>query len=268
LPLAAALALTGVAALAQTRPLQTEEATTAPSGTLVFETGGDLMGQEPNFLTGRQRTRYSGPLLRLVYSPSDNVETDLEWVAFVGAVRDPDFPNASDRGDVTLRAKIRFVDGRGKGPTLGARFWVSLPETKSIEGLGPNTLREAAEGLLSTPLGTATLHLNAGLLLFDEVLHPHSQRDFLSYGAALQQPLGARCEIVAESAGRLGKGSPGSDASSELRAGFRWKSGAVRYDAALRRGLGAADGKWGFTLGLAWTARRGGGTPQAPPPAP
>src|SRR4051812_12087385 len=78
-------------ALAQTHPLQTEQATTAAAGTLVFETGLDVIGDEPNFQTGRSRTRWDGPLLRLVYSPDDRVELDLEWVTRVGALDDPDF---------------------------------------------------------------------------------------------------------------------------------------------------------------------------------
>ena len=74
----AAWALLARTAAAQTRPLQTEEATTARQGTLVLEVGADAIQGEPNFLTGRRRDRWAGPVLRLVHSPSDNVEIDLE----------------------------------------------------------------------------------------------------------------------------------------------------------------------------------------------
>jgi hypothetical protein len=242
---------------AQTHPLLTEEATTAPAGTVALETGFDYMASEPNFLTGAERSVFAGPLLRLVYSPADNVEIDLEWVSSVGAVNDPDFGNPTDRGDVTLRAKVRFVDGGAQRPTLGARFWVTLPETRSDEGLGPNALRQATEMLLSQPLGRATLLANAGLLIADEVLRPHEQRDFLSYGLALTSPAGARGEVVGEVAGHLGKGQPGAEDRAEARAGFRWTHGRVRCDAAVRRGLSSADGTWGVTIGLRWTLRGG-----------
>ena len=56
-------------------------------------------------------------------------------------------------------------------------------------------------------------------------------------------------------AGRAGQGSPGADQSSEARAGVRYGHGRVRFDAAVRRGLLHADGTWGVTAGLAWTAR-------------
>jgi hypothetical protein len=253
---------------AQTHPLRTEEATTAPAGTVAFETGFDQMASETNFLTDAQRSVYAGPLLRFVYSPAGNVEIDVEWVSIVGAVNDPDFGNATDRGDVTLRAKVRLLDGGARRPTLAARFWVALPETESEEGLGPNTLRQASEMLLSQPLGRAALHANAGLLIADEALRPHAQRDFLVYGLALTAPVGARGEVVGEVAGHVGKGMPGAEERAELRAGFRWTHGRFRYDAALRRGLAPADGTWGFTVGLRWILRAGEKKAATAPSAP
>ena len=75
MPARAALAFLLLAAplLAQTRPLQTEAAGTAPGGTVSLETGLDLTWAEPNFVTGLERDRYDGPLLRLVFSPAGNV---------------------------------------------------------------------------------------------------------------------------------------------------------------------------------------------------
>ena len=87
-------------AVAQTRPRLTEEAWTAPAGSLQFETGFDWIANEPNPLTGEPRQRWDGPLLRFVYSPASNVEFDLEWVVAVGATQDPTFGTVSDAGDV------------------------------------------------------------------------------------------------------------------------------------------------------------------------
>src|SRR5262245_50026573 len=107
--LSSSLALLALAAAplarAQTRPLQTEEATTAPGGRIVLEAGQDFVKDEPNFLTGALRNRFDGPTLRLVWSAADNVEVDLEWVSWIRTPNDPDFGNAGDFGDVTLRTK-------------------------------------------------------------------------------------------------------------------------------------------------------------------
>jgi hypothetical protein len=256
------LALGAASASAQTRPLLTEPAGTAPGGTLVFETGFDVMAHDPSYVTGAERTRWDGPLLRLVYSPAGNVELDLEWVARVGVWGEAGRGDiqSSEWGDVTLRAKWRIVDGKGAHPTIGARFGVVLPQTSFEDrqfnplGLGPNTLRAFVEALLTQPLGRGRVHANAGLYLHDEVYRPHDQRDFFSYGLAAEWPAGTRLTLLAEVAGRLGDGMPGAEARAEARAGLRYGRGRVRVDAAVRRGLMQADGTWGATAGLSWTA--------------
>jgi hypothetical protein len=246
---------------AQTRPLLTEEATTGPAGRIVFETGFNAIADEPNYLTGVERTRWDGPLIRFVYSPAENVELDLEWVARVGTTRAAGEPAVSAWGDVTLRAKVRALKGEGRHPTLGARFGVTLPDTPfndkqfRLLGLGPNTLRAFVEGLLTQPIGPAQLHVSAGLFLQDEVFRPHEQRDFLSYGLAVTWPVTPGWDVVAEFAGRAGKPAPGAPRQSEVRAGVRLGRGCLRGDAAVRRGLVAAQGTWGGTVGLAWTIR-------------
>lgn len=242
-------------AAAQTRPLRTETATSAPEGQLELEVGFDAIADEPNYLTGLDRTRLDLPIFRLTYAPADDVELDLEWVGRVMALDDPDFGDVSDWGDVTLRAKWRFAEPGGGRTALGARFAVTLPETSFGDGLGPNTLRMSAQLLATTRIGRASLVLNAGLAIQDQPLLAHEQRDFLHYGAALELPLGDSLEAVAEIAGLLGSGAPGADERHELRAGFRAGAGAVRVDAALRRGLAEADGSWGGSVGLTWRIR-------------
>jgi len=242
------LSLTATAS-AQTGLLQTEEATTAPRGTLVLEVGGEAIRDEPNFLTGRARDRWAGPVLRLLHSPADNVEIDLEWTARVGQRRDPDFGSVSDWGDVGLRAKVRFLEEGPGRPAIAARFAVLLPETSFGNGLGPNALRMSAQGLVTKTVGALTLHGNAGLALHDEVFRPHEQRDFLAYGVAAVLALGSGASLVGEWAGLAGHGMPGADAHSEVRAGFRVGRGRVAADGAVRRGLLAADGRWGLSLG-------------------
>ncbi len=245
----AVLVSSAAGAGAQTLPLQTEEATTAPKGTLVLEVAAEAIGDEPNFLTRQPRDRWAAPVLRLVHSPSDNVEIDLEWTVRVGQSDDPTFGSVSDFGDVALRAKVRFADDAGGHPAFGARFGVFLPETSYGNGLGPNALRMFAQALVSKSLGGLTLHGNAGLALYDEVGRPHEQRDFFAYGLAAAYRTSPGLSIVAEWAGLAGKGMPGADPHSELRAGVRLGSGRVRGDAAVRRGLLETDGEWGLTVG-------------------
>jgi hypothetical protein len=243
-------------ALAQTRPFLTEQAATARAGSLVLELGGDVIGGEPNFRTGHRRTRWDGPVLRLVYSPADTVEIDVEWTAGVWASNDPDFGSVADWGDVALRAKVRFIEEKSRRPALAARFGVVLPDTDADQGLGPNTMRMAAQLLLSKSAAGFELHANAGLAIQDQVTLSGYQDDFLAYGLGLLRAAGRRVTLGAEVAGLAGRGTPGTDARHEARFGLRYTRGAVRWDAALRRGLGAADGYWGVSAGLACTLRQ------------
>lgn len=249
------LAVLAAGAHGQTLPLQTEEATTAGARRIALELGGDFMAAQPNYETGHPRSRWDGPLLRLVYSPADSVEIDLEWVAFIVTPDDPDFGSVSDHGDVTLRTKLRFRDGGERGLTWGARYTFTLPQTSFGQGLGPNTMRMAAQLLATIPAGRLWLHANAGLSIQDEVFRPHEQRDFLAYGLAAEWRATAALTALAEGAGLLGDGRPGTDAHHELRAGFRMTSGRRTWAVALRRGVGDADGTWGATAGLTWVLR-------------
>jgi hypothetical protein len=253
-PILAAAVLLGAAgpAWAQTRPLVTEEATTAGRGTIVLEAGAQAIRAEPNFLTGAARDRWDGPELRLVFSPADTVELDVEWTARVGVRGDPDFGDVSDFGDVALRAKVRVAGGDRSA--LALRFGVFLPETSFGNGLGPNTLRTFAQVLASRRAGPATVHVNAGLALIDEPLRAHEQRDLLAYGVAVTVPV-SRIALVGEVVGLAGRGSPGADARSEARGGVRVGQGRLRADAAVRRGLTRAAGEWGITAGVSWTMR-------------
>lgn len=240
---------------AQTRPLQTEEATTGEAGRIVLEAGAGLIAREPNFRTGRERSRWDVPVLNLVYSPSANVEIDVEWTGRVVAVDDPSFGTVSDFGDVTLRSKLRLVEERDSRPAFAVRFGVTLPETNDAKGLGPNTLRMSAQALLSKSFRRFAVHANAGLAIQDAPLSPHLQSDFLAYGLAAVYAAGDKLDVLAEGAGLLGHGHPGADDRNEVRAGIRYGTGSVRWDAAVRRGLSEADGTWGFTAGLAWTLK-------------
>jgi hypothetical protein len=251
----ATILATAAAARAQTLPLQTEEATTAPRGTLLLEVAGEAIQDEPNFITGQPRDRWAAPILRLVHSPSDNVELDLEWTGRVGQIDDPTYGTVSDWGDVALRAKVRFLHETKRRPAIGARFGVTLPETSYGNGLGPNALRMSVQALITETFGALGLHGNAGLGLNDEVGRPHEQRDFFAYGLAATYGVSRTVSIVGEIAGLAGKGAPGADAHNELRAGVRWGTGRLRAAAALRRGLSEADGEWGATAGVTFRLR-------------
>ena len=167
------------------------------------------------------------------------------------------------RGDVTLRAKWRFLaEARGsaarlRGPVRGDPAGDELQRRRFRPlGLGPNTLRAFMQGLfdLGARAGPA-LHANLGALVFDEVLRPHEQRDFLLYGLACHQRLGRSLEAVAEVAGRAGDERAGGGAAvgGAARAALRPRARAGRRRGA--PGPGPRRRHLGGTLGLSWSLR-------------
>jgi hypothetical protein len=240
--------------LSQQLPLQTEPASPLPAGTVQLEVAGSSLRDEPNYLTGLPRTTWAGPLLRLAYAPVESVELDVEWAVRVGQVDDPVYGSTSDWGDVTLRSKWRFAAQRGPRPALALRLAASLPETRAIEGLGPNTLRTSVELLASRASGRFAWHANLGLSVHDRPF-PSSgqtpeQSDFLSYGLAGVLRATTDLDVVAEVAGRAGEGDPGASSRSEARLGLRYGRRKWRGAAALRHGLYTSTGRWGFEAGL------------------
>lgn len=257
IPLSLAL-LSPALGAAQTGPFLTEEATTAPAGRLRLEASAAFISGEPNFLTGLERDRWDVPVLRLVYSPADAVEIDLEWVGCVIALDDPTFGTSASFGDVTLRTKLRLLEETAERAGLAARFEVTLPETSAEKGLGPNALRFSAQVLSTRTLGRFKVDLNAGIAIHDAPTQAGAQADFFDYGVAVRRRFGARVEAGVEVAGRVGKPETGAEETSEARFGIRYGTGPTTWQAALRRGLTYMDGDWGFTIGLVWTPREGG----------
>jgi hypothetical protein len=266
LPLSLAL-LSPALGSAQTGPFLSEEATTAPAGRLRLEASAAFISGEPNFLTGLERDRWDVPVLRLVYSPADAVEIDLEWVGCVIALDDPTFGTAASFGDVTLRTKLRLLEETAGRAGLAARFEVTLPETSAEKGLGPNALRVSAQMLSTRTLGRVRVDLNAGIAIHDAPTQAGAQADFFDYGVAVRRRFGARVEAGVEVAGRVGKPETGAEETSEARLGVRYGAGRTTWHAALRKGLTYMDGDWGFTLGLTWTPREGGARDDEPPDA-
>ncbi len=262
----AALLLLGAAstAAAQSRPLRTETAETAAVGTLVLETGFDVIADEPSYVTGASRTRWDGPLLRAVYSPADSVELDVEWVAAVGVAGEEGRGDIQswDWGDVALRAKWRFARGGGRRPALAARFGVVLPQTSFEDeqfrplGLGPNTLRAFVEALVDAARRPGPASRGRG---------PPALRPGPEAPRPERLPLvRSRARVAARLAAHGGRGGGGPGRTGqprrrpELGGARRSALRAAGACASTRRcgaGCSHTDGTWGVTAGLAWTAR-------------
>ena len=201
-------------------------------------------------------TGWDGPLLRLVFSPADNVEIDLEWVAAVVTLRRP---------GLRLRLRRRRRHAAGEGAARGRAARTGRPRRRASRYRCPRRRPGRASG--PTPCACS-----AQLL----VSNTANRADASTPTPASRST--TRCSRPrAERLPRLRRGGgPSGDAAPRARGGGRGPRrqgdaggrpagrGALRRalrrrevvgDAALRRGLTHADGIWGFTAGLSFRLR-------------
>src|SRR4051812_12524793 len=138
------------AARAQQRPLITEDVDVLPPGTARVEAGIDFM-QDVKFpasgLTG-DLTRVGVIGVHVGLSP--NVEFSIEGVAqnflSINTRGTSAFPleiapganSSNDTGDFRLATKIKLRNETRRGPALGFKFGVELPNSNEARGIGLN----------------------------------------------------------------------------------------------------------------------------------
>ncbi len=268
-----ALATLAPMASAQTGPLLTPSAFIKAPGYFGLDLLGLTIGEEPNYLTYAEsgalqlRTRIDGPVFRFHYVPSDRAEFSAEVNAQTFAINDPRYGQTiSDVGDATLRAKLGLAKGEPSArPAAALQFEVTLPNTSFGNGLGPNTLRMAANLLLGYQTQRFTLNGSAGIAIQDEPLRAHEQRDFLSLYGSIAYKVNENFEIFGDAGGYFGEGAPGAIAKREARVGVQNHRTMLGKPTSIylagRRGLVTFQGTWGVVLGFT-TALRSGVTPK------
>lgn len=268
--LALALAF-GAGARAQQRPLLTEDVDVLPPGTARVEAGIDFM-QDVKFpasgLTG-DLTRVGVVGVHIGLSP--NVEFSIEGVAQNFLSINSRVPGAipleiaaganstNDTGDFRLSTKIKLRNETRRGPSLGFRFGVELPNSNEARGIGLNNTnafgtilvgkRFGAEGRLNT-------FANLGIGIYTAPTQLFTQNDMLLYGAAGIFRVNKQVNIAAEVNGRAntrGGAAPlGTESQGEFRLGLQVKAAGLRFDAAGIKGLTEFSPRSGVTFGITY----------------
>src|ERR1044072_986466 len=155
-----------ISASAQQRPLITEDVDIIPPGSIRIEAGSDLM-QDANYTVSGIRgdlTRVG--VIGVTFGMSPNVEFQIEGVAqnYVSInSRGPSaipldlLPGANstnDTGDFTLSAKFKLRNETRRGPSLGFRFGVQLPNSNQSRGIGVNQTNAFGSILVGKKFGS------------------------------------------------------------------------------------------------------------------
>ncbi len=263
--------LAAAPAAAQQRPLITEDVDIIPPGSVRFQVGIDFF-QNAKFplsgLTG-DLTRVGVVGVNIGLSP--NVEFQIDGVVqnFLSINRRsvsaiplsiaPGATGANDTGDFRLSTKIKLRNETRRGPALGFKFGVELPNSNEAQGIGINQTNAYGLILVGKKFGQAervNLFGNIGLGIFAAPTNTFTQNDMLLYGVGTLVRLNERVNLAGEVNGRANTrtgGAPlGTEPLSQARLGLQVKAANLRFDFAGAAGLTKFSPRSGVIFGVTY----------------
>ncbi|HKO96631.1 MAG TPA: hypothetical protein VJU86_06555 [Pyrinomonadaceae bacterium] len=256
---------------AQQRPLLTEDVDIIPPGSIRIETGLDFL-QGAKFpasgLTG-DLTRVGVIGINIGFAP--NIEFQIEGVAQNFLSINSRVPSAiplelaagansaNDTGDFTLATKIKLRSETKKGPSLGFRFGVQLPNSSQARGIGLNQTNAFGSILVGKKFGRDgrfNTFGNLGIAILTAPTQLFTQNDVLTYGAAGIFRINKQFSIAGEVNGRAntrpGDGPLGTESQAEARLGMQVRASGLRFDFAGIKGLTRFTHNSGVTVGVTY----------------
>lgn len=261
-----------VMAAGQQRPLITEDVDIIPPGTLRIEAGIDFM-QDARFpLSGLDGELTRVGVIGINIGLAPNVELQIDGVAqnflSINGARVPSpIPlelvpgtgSTNDIGDFIISTKIKFRKETKRGPSLGFRVGVQLPNSNQARGIGVNQVNAFGTILVGKKFGTddrVNLFGNLGIGILTAPLEPFTQNDVLLYGLAGIVRLNKRFSLAGEINGRAntrgGTAPLGTESQSEARLGMQIRASGLRFDFAGSAGLTKYSPRSGVTFGVTY----------------
>jgi len=260
-----------VPGVAQQRPLITEDVDIIPPGTIRIEAGIDFMQGAKYTVSGLRGDLTRVGVIGINFGIGPNVEFQIEGVAQnylsinsrgVSAVPLNILPGANstnDTGDFTLSAKFKLRNETRRGPSLGFRFGVQLPNSNQSRGIGVNQTNAFGSILVGKkfgPDGRFNTFGNLGMAILTAPTELFSQNDVITYGLAGIYRINKQFSIAGEVNGRAntrpGNGPLGTESYGEARLGMQIRASGLRFDFAGIKGLTNFSPNSGFTIGVTY----------------
>ena len=264
-------ALISFSARAQQRPLITEDVDIIPPGTIRIEAGLDFMQGAKYPVSGINGDLTRVGVIGVSIGMGPNIEFQIEGVAqnFVsinsrGASAIPlnlaaGANSTNDTGDFTLWAKFKLRNETKRGPSLGFRFGVGLPNSNQSTGVGINQTNAYGSILVGKKFGQDgrfNTFGNLGIAILTAPTELFSQNDVITYGVAgifrINKQLSVAGEVNGRANTRPGNGPLGTESQSEARLGMQIRASGLRFDFAGIKGLTSFSPNSGFTVGVTY----------------
>jgi hypothetical protein len=263
-----ALLACSVPALAQQRPLQTEDPETVGAGRILLELG---VGYERDIylpVSGLRGDVTTVPEVGISIGVSSIAEIQLDAGLYqqmrikdhqldapFGELLTVSGNTTHDVEDLNIGAKIRFLSETASRPAMAFRFSTRLPNASNEAGLGKDVQDFGASLAFAKTIQSVRTVANVGFLILGNPLVPAAQDDLLSYSLSVARAISPKAEMVGEFVGRANFANivtPGAEDRGLFRFGTRFTQGSVRLDAGVIFGLTNRDPEIGATAGLTW----------------
>ncbi|HEX5887286.1 MAG TPA: hypothetical protein VFY61_01235 [Pyrinomonadaceae bacterium] len=270
LSLAVLLCLATIAE-AQQRPLLTEDVDIIPPGSIRIEAGIDFMQGAKYTVSGLRGDLTRVGVIGINFGMGPNVEFQIEGVAqnylsinsrgpsAIPLELAPGANSTHDTGDFTISAKFKLRNETRRGPSLGFRFGVQLPNSSQGTGIGLNQTNAYGQILVGKkfgPDGRFNTFGNLGIAILTAPTELFSQNDVFTYGVAGIFRINKQFSIAGEVNGRAntrpGNGPLGTESHSEARLGMQIRASGLRFDFAGIKGLTSFSPNSGFTVGVTY----------------
>jgi hypothetical protein len=253
-------------AIAQQRPLVTEDPEPIGAGRVLIETGVDFAADRQYPVSGLE-----GDLWRVLTTgvsvgissiaefqidggPFNHLSIEHRHPAPLSDLLTVTGDGTSDVEDIVIGTKIRLVAEAPKHPSFAFRFATKLPTATNEKGLGLDTTDFYASLLAAKTVQSIRVVGNFGFAILGDATVGSRQNDALTYGLSFARALTDRAEVVGEVNGRVstrsGPAFPGTETRGILNVGARYTRASIRLDGGLFFGLTAIDPTIGFTTGL------------------
>jgi hypothetical protein len=259
-------------ALAQQRPLLTEDPETVGSGLILFEAGFDQQKRVFFPVSGLTGDLLRLPTLGISLGVSSIAEIQIDGVPYqrltvteretapLAHLLNFDGDRTSDVDDIIVGTKVRLLSESPGRPAIALRFATKLPNAGNESGLGSDTTDFYFGTLFGKTVQSVRFVGNVGFGILGDPIDGHEQNDVLTYGFSLARAVAEGVEIVGEVNGRAGFNPideipPGTENRGMLRFGGRFTRGTVRLDGGVIIGLTSRDPSIGVTAGLTWVFR-------------
>ncbi|HJU44213.1 MAG TPA: hypothetical protein VJ691_15410 [Vicinamibacterales bacterium] len=257
-----------VSALAQQRPLQTEDPETIGAGRILIEAGLDYKRDVYLPVSGLRGNLFAVPALGVSLGVSSIAEIQMQiggyqQMAITDRAMTAPFANlllldgntTDDLEDMHIGAKVRLVSEGARRPSIASRFSTRLPNAGNESGLGKDMQDFETSILFAKTVQSVRVVGNVGLLMLGNPTRPAAQDDLLFYNLSVARAISPAAEIVGEFVGRANFAKTttlGAEDRGLLRFGARYTHAGVRLDGGILLGLTPRDPEIGLTAGFTW----------------